>query len=47
MRQKHKIMLPDFFHHVVALVAPDQLNDDNETKTPQIVRQFREEYKRV
>ena len=30
-----------------ALVAPDQLNDDNETKTSQIVRQFREEYKRV
>ena len=47
MRQKHKITLPGFFHNVVALVAPDQLNDENENKTLQIVRQFRDEYKRI
>ena len=40
MRQKHRDMLPGFFHN-------DPLNDENETKTLQIVRQFREEYKRV
>ena len=40
MRQKHKNTLPCFFHN-------DQVNDENETKTLQIVRQFREEYKRV
>jgi|GEM_PF-5376025 len=40
MRQKHRDLLPGFFHN-------DPLTDENETKTLQIVRQFREEYKRI
>ena len=36
MRQKHKNILPGFF-----------TDDENETKTPKIVRLFREEYKRL
>ena len=40
MRQKLRDMLPGFFHN-------DQINDENENKTLQIVRQFRDEYKRV
>jgi len=36
MRQKQNIMLPNFFQ-----------NDESETKTPKIVWQFREEYKRL
>ena len=47
MRQKHRDMLPGYFHDVVALVVPDQLNDDNDIKTLHIVRQFRDEYKRI
>ena len=47
MRQKLRDTLPGFFHNVVALVAQDQINDENETKTLQIVRRFRDEYKRV
>jgi len=40
MRQKHNNTLPGFFHN-------DQRNDENENKTLQIVRRFRDEYKRV
>ena len=40
MRQKQQDILPGFFHD-------NHLNDDDETKTLQIVRRFREEYKRV
>jgi len=43
MRQKHRDMLPVFFHDGLAPVA----QDENFTKVPQIVRQYREEYKRI
>ena len=40
MRQKQQDILPGYFHD-------NHLNDDDETKSLQIVRRFREEYKRV
>ena len=40
MRQKQQDILPGYFHD-------DHLNNDDETKSLQIVRRFREEYKRV
>ena len=49
MRQKHRDMLPGFFHDCCAggTVVASAAQDESSTKVPQIVQQYREEYKRI